>query len=319
MPERCLTNDALEQMVETSSDWIVQRTGIRERRVVKPGQGTSHMAAEAAAKALTTSGLNPEDVDLVIVATSTPDLAFPPVSSLVQRHLGLDRATAFDVNGVCAGFLNAMVIGSQFIESGAYAHVLVIGADTLSRIVDYTDRNTCVLFGDGAGAVLLGASTAGDGLLDFDLHSDGKLAGLATCALINSPQDTLSQLEIGNEPYIRQQGKTIFKVAVQSMGASLTTVLARNGLSVSDISVLVPHQANQRILDALGDRMGINPDRVASCLEYTGNTSASSIPLALDHRLQNHPLQEGDLVAFAAFAGGLLWGSALLRWGSLVL
>lgn len=316
VPERRLTNDDLSQMVETNDDWIVTRTGIRERRVVNPDEGTSHLATRAAREAIEHAGIAPGDLDLIIVATSTPDLAFPPTACLVQSHLGAKRANAFDVNAVCSGFLNALVVGAQFIHNGAYRHVLVIGADTLTRIVDYTDRTTCILFGDGAGAAVLSRTDRPEtGLVDFVLAADGDKAGLAYCPHPSSPAKTLAQIAADPKPYIHQDGKSVFKVAVQGMADAARTLLERHALSAGDLRVVVPHQANARIMDALAQRLGVPPERVATCIAEYGNTSAATIPLALHKWFHWQGLQEGDYVLFTAFAGGLLWGAALWRWG----
>lgn len=315
-PERRLTNDDLSRMVDTNDKWIVTRTGIRERRVADPDEGTSHLATRAAEEALEDAGITPEDVDLIIVATTTPDLTFPPAACLVQGNLGAKRANAFDINAVCSGFLSALVVGSQFIQNGAYQHVLVIGAETLTRIVDYTDRTTCILFGDGAGAAVLSrAAECSVGLVDFTLAADGAKAGLACCPGPSPPVKTLAQIGADAKPYIQQDGRAVFRLAVQGMTDAVKTLLDRQGLSPDDLRVIVPHQANARIMEALADRLGISPERVASCIAEYGNTSAATIPLALHTWRHTESLSAGDYVMFTAFAGGLLWGAALWRWG----
>ena len=279
VPDGRLTNDDLSHMVETSDEWIVTRTGIRERRVVAPDEGTSHLATRAAQEALEDAGIAPDELDLIIVATTTPDLTFPPAACLVQGNLGAKRANAFDMNAVCSGFLNALVVGSQFIQNGAYRQVLVIGAETMSRLVDYTDRTTCILFGDGAGAALLSrAEETGTGLVDFTLAADGQRAGLAYCPRPSSPAKTLAQIDADPKPYVHQDGRAIFRVAVQGMADAVKTLLDRQGLSPGDLRVIVPHQANTRIMDALAERLGIPSDRVANCIAEYGNTSAATIP-----------------------------------------
>ncbi|MCG0238069.1 MAG: ketoacyl-ACP synthase III [Firmicutes bacterium] len=315
VPENRLTNADLTRMVDTSDEWIVTRTGIRERRIAPREEGTSHLAVRAAREALQAAGLRPEDLDLILVATSTPDLTFPPVACLVQGELGAGRAPAFDVNGVCAGFLTALVTGAQFIGTGTCRHVLVIGADTYSRIVDYTDRSTCILFGDGAGAVVLSRTEPGRGLLDFTLAADGREAGLLYCPHPRSPAATLAALGAEPAPYIRQHGQAVFKAAVSAMAEAITTLLERQGLVAGDLAVLVPHQANLRLLSALAERIGLPEDRVAVSIEEHGNTSAASIPLALHRWVHTRGLHPGDLVMFTAVGGGLLWGAALMRWG----
>lgn len=314
VPDRRLTNDDLSELVDTNDDWIVSRTGIKERRIVAEDEGTSHLAARAAREALAHAGLEPVDVDLIIVATSTPDLAFPPVACLVQAQIGAKRAAAFDLNGVCSGFLNAYVTGAQFVQTGAYRNVLVVAAETLSRIVDYTDRNTCILFGDGAGAVVLTRTDPGTGLLESVLHADGTLASLAYCPRPGSPAATLEAIGADAEPFIWQDGRSVFKVAVKGMADAVSEVLERRGLTMDSLRVLVPHQANQRIMDALAHRLDFPANKVANCIAEYGNTSAATIPLALHKWYHTEGLKAGDLVMLCAFAGGLLWGAALLEW-----
>jgi 3-oxoacyl-[acyl-carrier-protein] synthase III len=318
VPERRLSNEDLAALVETSDEWIMSRTGIRERRIAEPGEGASQLALRAAQAALSQSGLDPADIDLILVATATPDLAFPPVACLVQAGLGAVRAAAFDLNGVCSGFLSALITGAQFIQSGAYRHVLVVGADTFSRLMDYTDRTTCILFGDGAGAAVLSRTAPEFGLVDFDLQADGARAGLIHCPFPTSPAATLAQIGAGPGQHFRQDGRTVFKLAVTGMADSVLKVLDRQGLKPGDLRVLVPHQANQRILSAVAERVGLPEEKVAVCIEEYGNTSAATIPLALHAWLKSNELDEGDYVMLTAFAGGLLWGAALLRWGGRV-
>jgi 3-oxoacyl-[acyl-carrier-protein] synthase-3 len=315
LPERRLTNADLEQMVDTNDEWIITRTGIRERRLVAEGEGCSHLATRAAREALEDAGIDASEIDLIIVATTTPDLVFPGVACLVQGALGAVGANVFDLNAVCTGFLSALVTGAQFIQTGAYRHALIIGAETLSRLVDYRDRNTCVLFGDGAGAVVLSRTSPEYGLIDFTLHGDGSQAGIAYCVRPDSPADTLAAIGAGAEPYIWQNGKAIFKVAVNSMGEAVNTILQRQEITASDLRVLVPHQANQRIMSVLAERLGVPETKVANCIAEYGNTSAATIPLALHKWVHTEGLMEGDRVMLCAFAGGLHWGAALMRWG----
>jgi 3-oxoacyl-[acyl-carrier-protein] synthase-3 len=315
LPERRLTNADLEQLVDTNDEWIRTRTGIRERRLVAPGEGCSHLATRAAREALEHAGVAPSEIDLIIVATTTPDLVFPGVACLVQGALGAVGANVFDLNAVCTGFLSALVTGAQFVQTGVVRHALIIGAETLSRLVDYRDRNACVLFGDGAGAVVLSRTGPEYGLLDFTLHGDGSQAGMAYCPRPDSPSATLAAIGAGAEPYIWQNGKAIFKVAVNSMADAVSTVLRRQEITIDDLRVLVPHQANLRIMSVLAERLGIEEDRVASCIAEYGNTSAATIPLALHKWVHTQGLAEGDRVMLCAFAGGLHWGAALLRWG----
>ncbi|MFZ5827864.1 MAG: beta-ketoacyl-ACP synthase III [Bacillota bacterium] len=314
VPEGRLTNADLSARVETSDEWILSRTGIRERRIAPAHEGTSHLALRAAREALSAAGLAPAELDLIIVATCTPDLAFPPVAALVQGQLGASRAGAFDMNGVCAGFLYALVTGAQFIQNGAHKHVLVIGAETYSRIVNYDDRNTCILFGDGAGAVVLSQTAPGSGLLDFTLQGDGSQAALLYCPAPNSPEATLAALGAAEGPYVWQNGKAVFKAAVGAMAESVQRLLSRQGVPAEELRLLVPHQANKRIMAALGEQLGLPVERVADCIAEYGNTSAATIPLALHKWITTEGLEQGDLVMFCAFGGGFLWGSALFRW-----
>jgi 3-oxoacyl-[acyl-carrier-protein] synthase-3 len=315
VPERRLTNADLAQLVETNDEWITTRTGVRERRVVAPEEVSSHLATRAARVALAQAGVAPEEIGLIIVATTTPDLVFPGVACLVQGNLGATGANVFDLNAVCTGFLSALVTGAQFIQSGAYRHALIIGTETLTRLVDYEDRSTCILFGDGAGAVVLSRTAPEYGLLDFTLHADGSQAGVAYCSHPDSPSATLAALGAGPEPYIWQNGKAVFKVAVNWMGDAVNTILRRQEIAVDDLRVLVPHQANQRIMTALAERLQIPEAKVANCIAEFGNTSAATIPLALHKWVHTQGLEEGDRVMLCAFAGGLHWGAALLRWG----
>lgn len=315
LPERRLTNEDLSRIVETDDTWILTRTGIRERRIVAEGQGTVDLATCAATEALGRAEIDPTDLDLIVVATSTPDLTFPPTACMVQSNLGAVNANAFDLNGVCSGFLNALVTGAQFIQASSFRHVLVVGAEVLSRIVNYQDRSTCILFGDGAGAVVLSRGEPGTGMLGFHLQADGDRANLAYCPHAASPTGTLERHGMGSAPYIWQDGRAVFKVAVTRMAESVETLLRQHGLSADDVRVVIPHQANQRITDALSDRLRIPRQKVATCIEKYGNTSAASIPLALHKWLHTEGLADGDLVMFCAFAGGLLWGASLFRWG----
>lgn len=315
VPERRLTNADLEKLVDTNDEWIVTRTGIRERRVVDPGEGSSQLATRAAREALEDAGVAPEELDLIIVATTTPDLAFPGVGCLVQGALGAAGANVFDVNAVCSGFLSALVTGTQFVQSGVYRNALIIGAETLTRIVDYRDRNTCILFGDGAGAVVLSRTSTEYGVLDFTMHADGTQAGIAYCPRPESPAATLASIGAEDAPYIWQNGRAIFKVAVNSMEESVRVLLERQGLTAEELRVLVPHQANERIMTVLAERLSIPGAKVANCIAEYGNTSAATIPLALHKWVRTEGLAAGDLVMMCAFAGGLHWGAALLRWG----
>lgn len=323
LPDTVITNADLEKLVDTNDEWIFSRTGIRERRKMGEEQTVTEMGVEAARKAIQAAGIDPLEIDLIVAASFTADLSFPPLAAMIQREIGAARAAAFDTNAVCAGFLFALVQGSQFLQTGAYKTALIVAAEGLTRFVDYTDRNSCILFGDGAGAAILRASdeVQGDaiadktGFIDFDLGSDGTRVNVAFIPRPQAPAawlKTLSDREIVT-PYIWQDGRAMFKAAINGMSDSVKRILVRQGLRAQDITTLVPHQANLRIIEAVGERVGIPLDRVALCLEEYGNTSAASMAITLDKWTRLNRIQSGDLVMFTAFAGGLTWGSALFR------
>jgi 3-oxoacyl-[acyl-carrier-protein] synthase III len=312
VPDRVLTNLELETLVETSSDWILERTGIRERRIAAPHETTSSMGAEAARRAIASAGIEPESIDLVITGTCTPDGLFPASASRIQHAIGATHAGAFDVNAACMGFLSALSTGSQFVATGAAERVLVVGAETLSRIVDWTDRGTCVLFGDGAGAVILERGVAGEpgALHGLQLRSDGSQAGLLYS---DGPCSTpLEGLE--REAKIMMDGRAIFRHAVTLMCDSATEVLQRAGLSVDDIALAIPHQANLRIITAMSERLGLPMERVFVNVDRYGNTSSATIPIALAEAEEEGRLKPGDHVLFASFGGGLSWGAMVIEW-----
>jgi 3-oxoacyl-[acyl-carrier-protein] synthase III len=314
VPERVLSNRDLEEIVETSNDWIVSRTGILERRIAAPEQMTSDLACGAAERALADAGLTGDDIDLVIVATVTGDYPFPATSSIVQHRVGASRASAFDLGAGCSGFIYALAAGAQFVQTGFYRHVLVIGAETLSRIVNWRDRATCVLFGDGAGAAVLGPVGDGEGFLSFDLGSDGGGADLLVveCGGWGHPVTTGSHNEVRQS--IRMSGQEVFKFAVRVIEDSTRRALERAGLTADDIDCLVPHQANTRIIDAAAKRLGLGEDRVYSNVQRYGNTSAASIPLALDEACKEGRIHPGDTVAMVGFGAGLSWASCVVKW-----
>jgi len=312
VPSKVLTNADLESMVDTSDEWITTRTGIRERRIAV-GESSSDLAAEAARGALESSGLSPDDVDLIIVATVTPDRYFPSTACLVQSHLGIKRgAMAFDLSAACSGFLYALDVADRYVRTGASMNALVIGVDRFSRILDWSDRNTCVLFGDGAGAVLLSAEEGDSGVLSTHSHSEGSLWEMLYTPSVAAPCS--GDGTGGEEPYLKMQGSELFKAAVRTMREACEEALHHNSVSPDDIALLIPHQANQRIIRATQDRLGLKDEQVFLNLDRYGNTSAGSIPLALDEAVQNGRINEGDLVLFVAFGGGLTWASALVRW-----
>lgn len=312
LPERVLTNADLERLVDTSDEWIVTRTGIRQRRIAAEDQATSDLVAIAVDRALRCAGLEPSDVDLLIVATSTPDHPMPSSACLAQQKLGM-TCPAFDLNAACSGFVYALEAGAAAIESGRHTTVVVAGADTLSRVVDFTDRRTCVLFGDAAGAVVL-RSSAAPGVLAIVLGADGSGKDLLCIPAGGSAAPCSAQVVERREQYLRMNGPEVFKFAVRVIPEATRCALERAGLAVTDLRWLIPHQANSRILATIEQRLGIDDDRVFSNLEMTGNTSAASIPLALDDLYTGGRLAPGDLIGLVGFGAGLTWGAAILRW-----
>lgn len=314
VPERALTNADLADRLDTSDEWIVTRTGIQERRIGAPGETTSTMGSEAVRRVMTLRGLRPEDVDALIVATATPDMIFPATACLIQDRLGLGRAWGFDLSAACSGFLYAMTVGAQLVATGAHERVIVVGADLMSSIIDPLDRTTAVLFGDGAGAIVLEPAEPGFGLLDFFHRVDGSgrndlLMPAGGSAL---PASTVTVAE--RQHYLRQNGKVVFKFAVSQMVESVNVLLRRNHLTADDLALIVPHQANQRILDAVAERLCLPHARVASTVARFGNTTAATLPLALDWALAEGKLGRGDLVVFTAVGAGFTMGATLARW-----
>jgi 3-oxoacyl-[acyl-carrier-protein] synthase III len=314
VPDRVLTNFDLEKMVDTSDEWIVTRTGISERRIVAEGEATSDLSVGAARRAIEDAGIAAADLDLVIVATVSPDAPFPAVASIVQDAIGADRAAAFDLAAGCSGFIYGLATGAQFIASGLYERVLVVGADCLSRLVDWRDRSTCVLFGDGAGAVVLEPVADGMGCLSFDLGSDGSGASLLWVGSGSpaDPQGAETTERIQNT--IRMVGSEVFKFAVRKIEESTRRALARAELSVEDIDLFIAHQANARIIDAAAKRLGLPPEKVFMNVHKYGNTSAASIPIALCEALADGKIHQGDTVAMCGFGAGLTWASCILKW-----
>ena len=307
LPQKILTNSDLEKIVETTDAWILERTGIKQRHIAAEGELTSDIATFAAKKALEKSGLKASEIDLIILATTTPDLTFPASATTVQDKLGAKNAFAFDIQAVCSGFIFALAIADNFIKSGQVKNALVIGAETLSRIVDWKDRNTCVLFGDGAGAVLLQATEEGNrGIIATSLHSDGSLNDL-----LKTSGGPSSNQKSG---FIEMAGKEVFKHAVDKMTKSVLSALNKDGLTIKDVDLLVPHQANLRILNAVATRLELPEEKVILTVQNHANTSAASIPLALDHANQNGKIKKDDVVVLEALGGGLTWGSVVVRW-----
>ncbi|MCW5695509.1 MAG: ketoacyl-ACP synthase III [Bauldia sp.] len=311
LPEKVLTNDDLAKMVDTSDEWIVQRTGIRRRHIAAEGETTSDLATAAARQALANAGLTPADIDLILVATTTPDLTFPATAVLVQSKLGMTHGAAFDLQAVCSGFIYGLTMADAMLKAGQAKRALVIGAETMSRLLDWGDRTTCVLFGDGAGAVVLGidsqpAKPAGKGILHAQLRSDG--SHREKLYVDGGPSTTQT---VG---HLRMEGKEVFKHAVGMITDVIEACFAATGLSASDIDWFIPHQANIRIIDASAKKLGIPLERVVRTVENHGNTSAASIPLALHTAASDGRLKPGDLLLLEAMGGGFTWGSLLLRW-----
>ncbi len=319
LPERVLTNKDLEKMVETSDEWITQRTGIRERRVADDYTAASDLGTVAARRALAVAGLDPADVELIVVATVTPDMMFPATACLVQANLGAVKAAAFDLEAGCTGFIYALAVGSQFVASGVYDNVLIIGAETLSKIVDWTDRGTCVLLGDGAGAAVLQPARAGEGILSFYLGADGNGGDLLKLPAGGSRIPITHQAIDDRLHYLKMNGNEVYKFAVKTMGEAAQQALEKCGLGKEDIDVLVPHQANMRIIRSAAKRFGLPPEKVITNLDRYGNMSAASIPVALEEAVKDGRINPGDIVLLVGFGAGLTWGASVVRWGELTL
>ncbi len=314
VPERVLTNRELEAMVNTTDQWIVERSGIRERRIAAPGQATSDLALEAARKALEDAGIGPEEVDLIIVATNTPDSLLPAVACIVQDNLGTPRAGAFDLLAGCTGFIYSLSVAAQFVRVGMYRHVLVVGAETLSRILDWEDRNTCVLFGDGAGAAVVGPVPEGYGLIHTKLGSDGSGGPLLYIPAGGSRIPPSRETVEGRLHFVRMNGREVFRFAVRACGDGSLEALEEAGLSVDDVDFLVPHQANIRIIEAAARRLNLSMDRVLVNVDRYGNTSTASIPMALEEAVNQERIRDGDNIVMAGFGAGLTWAVAIMRW-----
>ncbi|QDQ04963.1 beta-ketoacyl-ACP synthase III [Bacillus sp. BD59S] len=298
VPEKVVTNHDLEKIMDTSDEWIRTRTGIAERRIADDTIDTSYMAVEASKKALEDAGVSGEDIDLILVATVTPDRAFPAVACVIQEAIGAKHAAAMDLSAACAGFMYGMITAQQFIQTGTHKNILVVGSDKLSKIVDWNDRNTAVLFGDGAGAIVMGAVSEGKGVLSFELGADGS-----------------GGKHLYQDEYVMMNGREVFKFAVRQLGDSCLRVLDKAGLTKEDVDFLVPHQANIRIMESARERLNLPQEKMSMTIEKFGNTSASSIPIAMVEELQNGRIQDGDLIILVGFGGGLTWGAVALRWG----
>lgn len=302
LPKKILTNAELESMVDTTDEWIVARTGIKERHIAAEGEFTSDLACQAARNAIESAGINAADIDLIIVATTTPDKIFPSVATMVQNKLGIAGCPAFDIQAVCSGFIYALSTANNFIKAGSSKCTLVIGAETFSRITDYTDRGNCILWGDGAGAVILQASEE-QGIISTHLHADGSYENMLHVPRRTEGADT-----------VVMEGNPVFKMAVNTLDQIVDETLAANNMQKSDIDWLVPHQANIRILQATAKKLDMSMDRVVVTVDRHGNTSAASIPLALDTAVRDGRIKRGDVILMEAFGGGFTWGSALVKY-----
>ncbi|MBG9565898.1 beta-ketoacyl-ACP synthase III [Brevibacillus agri] len=315
-PDRVLSNFDLEKMVETTDEWIVSRTGIRERRICSAEQASSDLAYEAAKKALERANISAEQLDMIIVATVTPDMMFPSTACILQEKLGAKRAAALDVSAACTGFLYGITTAAQFIANGLYKYVLVVGVETLSKITNYKDRNTCVLFGDGAGAAVIGEVREGFGFQSFELGADGAGGELLCLPAGGSRIPASSESVENNLHYLSMAGGEVFKFAVRVMNSATEAVLSKAGVERENIDLLVPHQANKRIIDSAVQRFGLSEDKVAINLDRYGNMSSASIPVALDEAIAAGRVKEGDNVILVGFGGGLTWGATLLKWST---
>jgi len=310
LPEKVMTNADLEKMVDTSDEWIVSRTGVRERRIAADGEHTVDLAEHATRRAIEAAGIDVGDIDLIVVATTTPDQVFPSTACLLQKRLGIHGCPAFDVQAVCTGFVYALDVADKFVRTNSAECALVVGAETFSRIIDWTDRNTCVLFGDGAGAVLLEAADA-PGIISSHLHADGQYTELLEVpAGVSKSYDKV----INGEAYVTMGGAEVFKVAVKRLGSIVDETLEANNMKKSDVTWLVPHQANIRIITATAKKLGLSMDHVVVTIDRHGNTSAASIPLAFDEAVRDGRIKRGDTVLMEAFGGGFTWGSVLLKY-----
>ena len=316
VPPRLLTNADLEKMVDTTDEWIMQRTGIRQRHIVDPGVATSDLAAEAAKEAIRRAGLKPEDIDLIVVGTVTPDMLFPSTACLVQHKIGATHAWGFDLSAACSAFTYALTVGSQLVGAGSVRNALVIGADVMSSIIDYTDRATCVLFGDGAGAVVLAPSSDPNvGILDFEHMIDGSGGG-ALCMPAGGSAMPASHATVDQRlHYVKQDGQTVFKFAVRNTGEICQRLLKRNNLTGNDLDLFVSHQANKRIIMSAAERIGMPEEKVVINIDRFGNTTAATIPLALNDAVESGRLKKGHLIMLTSVGAGFTVGSLLVRWG----
>jgi len=314
LPEKVITNADLEKMVDTSDEWITSRTGIRERRQAGPHETTSTLSVRAARRALEKTGIGASDLDLIICSTISPDMPLPSTASLIQRELGARGCCAFDLAAACSGFLFGITVAEQFIRTGTSRRVLVIGAELLSRYIDYTDRATCVIFGDGVAAAVLGPVEPPSGILAHELHTEGQYADHLFIPAGGTALPATCQTVAQGAHYIKMRGNELFKVAVRNLEDVSRQVMKKAGLTTEDVDLFIPHQANQRINDAVRERLGVKPEKVYSNISRVGNTSSASIPICLDECVQNGRLKKGNLVLMSAFGAGVTWGAVLMRW-----
>jgi 3-oxoacyl-[acyl-carrier-protein] synthase-3 len=313
-PKRILTNADLQRIVETNDEWIVQRSGIRERHIADESEATSDLALRAAQQAIERANLVPEDIDFIAVGTTTPDMFFPSVGNILQQRLGCRRIGSVDLLAACAGSVYSLSIGAQFIQTGKYRRVLCVGAETLSKITDFTDRGTCVLLADAAGAAVLEPSTDDSGLIDFDLYSDGQYWDLLYMPAGGSRQPATHETVDKRMHYAKMKGAEVFKVAVRMFAECTERILTRNGFTAADVNLFIPHQANLRIIEAAAKRVSLPMERVFVNVDRYGNTGAASVYVALEEALAAGRIKKGDLILLAAFGGGFAWGTALMRW-----
>ena len=314
VPEKILTNHDIEKMVETSDEWIQNRTGIKQRHIVSDDEASSDLSTHVAKKLLEKRGIKPEQIDIIIVGTVTPDHLTPSTAAIVQNNINAQNAWAFDLSAACSGFLFGLETGSKLIESGKYKTVMVIGVDTMTSILDFKDRETCIIFGDGAGGVILEPSKSDNGIISSILRTDGSGASSLNVLAGGSRKPATEKTIANREHFIRQDGKKVFKFAVKRMADVSKEVLLKNGLSGNDIKLFIPHQANKRIIDATGERCGIPKDRVLINIDRYGNTTAGTIPIALNEAVENKLINNGDYILLSAFGSGFTWGSILIKW-----
>ncbi|GBD99869.1 3-oxoacyl-[acyl-carrier-protein] synthase 3 protein 1 [bacterium BMS3Abin07] len=314
VPEKVLTNHDIEKMVDTSDEWIIERTGIRERRIAEDGINTSDLAVEAAKRALDRACLRARDIDLIIVATVTGDMPLPSTACFVQKKLKAKKAAAFDINAACSGFTFGLSVANAYIKSCMAKRVLLIGAETLSRITDWEDRSTCVLLGDGAGAVVVEPSDNDSGIWSVDIFTDGSIWNLLNVPAGGSAFPASEETVKNRMHFLKMKGNETFKIAVRTLEKAVVDTLKKNRISASDVSLLVPHQANLRIIQATAKRLNMNMDKVVVNVDRYGNTSAASIPIALDEACRQGRIRKGDFILLESFGGGLTWSSALIKW-----